>query len=815
MATVRQLGLIPGLVLALSFVAPAQLEEAGRGDLSEATSIEVVDSAALNHLNRVNEYLANQQWANAVGTLRKVGEQYGDGLVKVEDRSVHGQNRLTAARYVSIRHHCQTRLAALPPEALRLYRDQVDAPARAAFEAASRSRDRRALRQLTSEFFCSSPGDDALLLLGDLSLESGDYAAARDAWQRITPIEAAGNFARIPKALFEKARKTPGPFSVELPLLEKWYRATDSPVAPTYDLTTETLPADDERRLARFWSWQGLIDALKYPDSTIELADVDARLVLASIMEGSADRAARELKQFTALHPEAEGQLGGKRVRYATALAELLAESAAWPQQATTTDWPTFAGSSDRNGLRPGEIDVQGKPWKIELPRPILPERENWQSFHSTTLKYRATRVAESHEKPLCFVPVIAQGKCFFCDETSVYAYSLKDGQPAFPSDGKPGMIYPLRAEEGAVPISRQPFAGTPRFTLTVSGDKLFARLGTPITNAANAVLMPRGTTRIVCLDLANPGRVAWEAAGEAEWAFEGSPVTDGLRVFAAQRQRGASARARVVAYDAETGRLLWQRFLCAAQTVSRGEADECTSNLLTLHQGIVYCNTNLGAVAALDAQDGVIQWLTTYPRAKVTAGSAPAFFYRDLNPCLYHNGMVYAAPSDYDGILAIRAATGQIVGAMLEESAEKSASKQKGATAVHLLGAVGDYLIASGDMLWWFDVRRALLGEVGRGDAFDLPDAYGRGVIVGDKVYIPLRDRIEVFEARQPGQKAPHPIALSALHSEVTGGHLVVSDTHLLVAGHETIWGFELSRPLSSYRAAPAKAAPAPGGSR
>ena len=93
-----------------------------------------------------------------------------------------------------------------------------------------------------------------------------------------------------------------------------------------------------------------------------------------------------------------------------------------------------------------------------------------------------------------------------------------------------------------------------------------------------------------------------------------------------------------------------------------------------------------------------------------------------------------------------------------------------------------------------------------------DLADPYGRGAIVGDTVYVPLRERIETFDARRPGQKAPHPIALAALHPGTTGGHLIVCDTHLLVVGNEAIWGFELSRPLSSYR--PARAKPAAAGS-
>jgi outer membrane protein assembly factor BamB len=299
---------------------------------------------------------------------------------------------------------------------------------------------------------------------------------------------------------------------------------------------------------------------------------------------------------------------------------------------------------------------------------------------------------------------------------------------------------------------------------------------------------------------------------------FEGPPVAEGARVYVAQRRRGATTRTRVVCYDAENGRELWQRFICAADTPgSTGphQTSECTHNLLTLHQGTVYYNTNLGAVAALDAQDGVIQWLTAYKRARPESSSAPAFLYRDLNPCLYHNGMLYVAPSDFDGILCIRAATGQIMTAELRDSAGLGASTKKGLTAVHLLGVVGKYLIASGDMLWWIDVEHAVQGKTEVVGEVNLHEAYGRGVIVGETIHVPLRERIQNFTAEIPEQKAPHSIALSALHPGVTGGHLIVCDTHLLVVGAEAIYGFELSRPLSSYRPRPAKAARAADGSQ
>ena len=57
-----------------------------------------------------------------------------------------------------------------------------------------------------------------------------------------------------------------------------------------------------------------------YPDTDLDLAAVRARLVLVSILEGAADRARAELAEFTRLHPDARGRLGGQEGQYAASV---------------------------------------------------------------------------------------------------------------------------------------------------------------------------------------------------------------------------------------------------------------------------------------------------------------------------------------------------------------------------------------------------------------------------------------------------------------------------------------------------------------
>ena len=178
---------------------------------------------------------------------------------------------------------------------------------------------------------------------------------------------------------------------------------------------------------------------------------------------------------------------------------------------------------------------------------------------------------------------------------------------------------------------------------------------------------------------------------------------------------------------------------ISSAETPAGGQAEELTHNLLTLEQGVLFANTNLGAVAAVSARDGHVQWISTYPRAKRSSSSGQdkraAHFYRDLNPCVYHRGTLAVAPSDSEYILAFDATTGQ----MLWES-------HLAADAVHLLGVGGGNLIASGDHLWWIDVEG---GKVMAKWPEQSPSGYGRGILAGDKIYWPLAIRC-MFSTRQ-----------------------------------------------------------------
>ena len=472
------------------------------------------------------------------------------------------------------------------------------------------------------------------------------------------------------------------------------------------------------------------------------------------------------------MHGDARGRLGGREVRYAAALAELLNQSALWPKAKPGPDWPTFAGSPARNAIAPDLIDVAGVQWRSMLRRSTPPP--------PAPLEPHSSAVADNPLAPLAFHPVISQGHVFAADQAEIFAFRTDTGQPAWGDGG--ASIY---REPADVPLAMPGLGeslGTPRYTLTIADGRLYARMGSPITNPPQQPGVSVAAGNIVCLDLRAEGKLLWKVAAEEGWAFDGAPVVAGARLFVAMRRNDIRPQVHVACFDTTTARMRWRRFVCAAETPARGTLAECTNTLLTLAGGTIYVNTNLGAVASLAVEDGRINWLSLYPR--VRSGNflrMAAHWQRDLNPCLFDHGRLYVAPADSPRIYALDAATGQILwpGRHNDRPAETPVQDPLD-DVVHLLGVCGDCLIASGHRLYWIDIAGPRAGNI----AHVWPEGedklgYGRGLLAGAYVLWPTREKIYVFQ--QQTAHLQKEIELAPLG--VRGGNLLVADGRLMIA--------------------------------
>ena len=127
-------------------------------------------------LAEAEQKLLGGKAVDAADDLQKILDEAGDDLVSVDGK-----------HFIPARRLAQRFLAKLPPEVLRTYRDRVDEPARKLLDAAKRDRDPRPLHALLAKYFPARPAEDALLLLGELHFERGDFREAEACWRRLLP----------------------------------------------------------------------------------------------------------------------------------------------------------------------------------------------------------------------------------------------------------------------------------------------------------------------------------------------------------------------------------------------------------------------------------------------------------------------------------------------------------------------------------------------------------------------------------------------------------------------------------------------------
>jgi outer membrane protein assembly factor BamB len=164
---------ILGLLLAWGF-ASAQSPNGARlrGETEAAQTRKRIAEA--------QQKIAAGQSTEAVDELQRVLEESGNDLVLVKDNNFQPARRLV-----------QLTLAGLPAEALKTYRDRLEAPAKKLLDAGVKNRDPKPLLELRERYFIARPTEKALDFLGELHFERGEFAEAERCWRMLLPASAA------------------------------------------------------------------------------------------------------------------------------------------------------------------------------------------------------------------------------------------------------------------------------------------------------------------------------------------------------------------------------------------------------------------------------------------------------------------------------------------------------------------------------------------------------------------------------------------------------------------------------------------------
>jgi outer membrane protein assembly factor BamB/tetratricopeptide (TPR) repeat protein len=551
------------------------------------------------------------QWAEAVDEYLRILDEAGHDLAPVGKEESDG--RLVPLERkgtwcVQARQLCHQRLAALPPEALRLYRTRVDGLARKWFDHGAKARDVRLLRRVVDEAFCSQVTDQALDLLGDLAFERGEFREA-----------------------------------------ERWWRMLALPLLDVEGQGTEPGPQPDVR--------------LRFPDPKVDPAQVRAKQMLARLFRGERDGWEEGLRAFRKEHGQAKGHLAGRPGNYADTLQALADLAPVLPAASAKEGWTTFGGNAARAHVLPTALTrtspqelLRDPQWRLSLDNridfgPVLPG--------PITPVVPASVAARS----LAFFPVLVDNQVLVADARFVTAYDLDTGTPAILYDLK-------RTSEGAPPVLDGPVKPGTAHTLTVAAGRIYARLGAQGLDASARQAESFLVCLNVRPD--DTGQhLRWQVRPQVEDPaapvyFESAPVVRDGRVYIAQtRCRGARTQTAIACYDADsgggdTGGPLWLQEVCETPAPSR-DGPRYRHHLLTLAGPyVVYCSHS-GAIVALDALTGQRVWAVRYASRGARTASED-LSPRDLAPCVYAADRLFVAPEDRDRILCLDPASGQVL---------------------------------------------------------------------------------------------------------------------------------------------------------
>ena len=433
-------------------------------------------------------------------------------------------------------------------------------------------------------------------------------------------------------------------------------------------------------------------------------------------------------------------------------LDKIADEARGWSFPPRDQSVSTFGVNVARDGVLPKTIDVGAMRWAVNLT--------------SEPFKSNPWAAAANPRDVLSLFPVVYGDILLVNTADQILAWNIRTGKPAWPAgQGEGAVIYSPVAE--ATTFGPIQYMGTPRYTMTVADGRLFARMGAPVTSRASNELR-ESDSQLVCLDLQhNEGKLLWKVEStslDGQGAFEGSPLVVGGRAYVVVRKGRPQLQTEIVCFDAESGRRLWNRPVCAA-IAHVGQNDGIISHeLLTAGDDALYLSTGSGAIAAMEKDGSSLRWVVTY-ESEGRDSSTPLRESGETSPCLFAQNMVFAAPNDFNGVMAIDSRCGLT---LWRQSLPGGVE--------HLLGEKNGVLIASGKSLWGLELSTGLpLWHVGFTDPVSF--GYGRGILAGDAVYWPTREDIFVVDQATGTLRQRIPLLARDLES---GGNLMLAGDSL-----------------------------------
>ncbi len=617
---------------------------------------------------------------------------------------------------------------------------------------ASRSRphvdDARRLIALSEDYLATAQGPELLLNAAQASLISGWF-------DRAIAIAQRGD-SRLQSVL---------PASDQQPCLGiPWSlvnQTIDTTARKTTSIQPETLP---------------MLTIASANDLVGEFA-----IVMVAAMRARGDDTSTVEANLLGLLGETNATVAGKAMPLREAFTALPSHAA----RRAIVDASTLGGNAARGfmgnsieRLQPTPLWVKDLDETISVPTTELDDRLFPEASNG------ATRTPD-------LTPVIWQDKVIINTGQAIRAYELTTGK-SWPIASRSLPLWRSNDTSDVIkPPLQLPIDNVPQVTLTVADDLLAVRDGSQVTGWLPAARHDKLTASRICLlDLAEEGRMRsgfpWQPSPQNEGIeIEGTPVINAGRMYFGLTRRDAATVQSFVQCINTTGQELWKsELLGASRPVESTSQLRVSHALVSISDGVVYYQSYVGTLAALDAATGDLLWLVQYPRAELASDGYPRrrrAEARDVATTLVAGDLVIVAPADCDRIFAVLRDTGQIVWATAPGEADDAA---------HLLGITDQHVIAQGDRLYWINRRTGLIEAAfpegasrQNYGALPSPRGVGRGALSNQAIYFPTTDAIYVFATGLGNQNQTELIQVVDLKApKLNGGQLVIAGNRLVL---------------------------------
>ena len=571
-----------------------------------------------------------------------------------------------------------------------------------------------------------------------------------------------------------------------------------------------------------------------HPNLVAERPMVLYRTALAAKLASQSEDAAHWLDELQRQFPQATGSIRGQDVVLADSLAKELALATIVRGQPSDS-WLTVGGDETRGKICASTVKPGARLYTVPLMRfnwNQIPDSPNRQQMQSTDDDQRKKGAG------LGIMPAVDKGQLFFQDNTHIYALDLDSGVPL------PAWVDTYPMENGAYkpPGNSPPVPLGKQLCISVNDNYVTAVMGLsdPLAQIPSP---PNQDSRLVCLDR-KTGRELWTFApsdfAEAqsplrELRMGGAPLMIGDNVYILVHGiRGQFEDCYTACFSLSTGRFRWATFIANSNTNGgiASFADESTFfaepvSHIAYAGGRLFVVTNIGAIAALDAYTGTIDWLNIY-RTENSSQSVNAINLQLMrgfqaqqaglgnailstavpwiyNPAIVQDGKVFALPSDARSLYVYDAGDGSIVKRIqLADSDLQESRDPNGAyvpdTPSTLLGVRDDLVYLAGSRQVW-QVPWREIGPDKKTD--DLPNYWrsadspeqtpqvrGRAFVTADAVYLPTQNcikRILLSNGLLDSVNSSFP-KNNWEEGKEGPGNIIVTQDHVIVAGDTQI---------------------------